>query len=64
MHRARVPWSAARRQWVRQNGGSIDAVNLLYGDGYDPGPEVDHGGAAQRERRLIEALAAPGARRE
>ena len=61
---ARIEWQRARRQWVRQSGGSIDAVNALYGDGYDPGPDEDPRRAAEHERRTVVALAAPRARRE
>ena len=63
VHCARREWSKARREWVRHSSG-IDAVNRLYGPGYDPDPqEPDPRRAAEIERSIIEAVAAPAARR-
>lgn len=59
---ARREWSCAPRQWVREHGGTMDAVNLLYPPDLDAG-EVDPR-FAERERRVLLAVAAPRARRE
>lgn len=62
LHCARREWSRARRQWVRESGGSIDAVNLLCPPDLDAG-EVDPR-FAERERTVLLAVAAPRVRRE
>ncbi len=65
VYRARIDWSRARIGWAQRRR-SLDAVNALFDPdlGYDPGPwEEDPRRAAQREHRLIAALAAPAARR-
>ena len=66
VYRARIDWSRERIGWAQQRR-SLDAVNALFDPdlGYDPGPwEEDPRRAAQRDRRLIEALAPPAVRRD
>lgn len=38
--RARSAWERARREWGR-GAPSLDALNGLYGPGFNPGPEPD-----------------------
>ncbi len=37
---ARSDWDQARREWVRA-APSLTVANMIYGPGYDPGPEPD-----------------------
>ncbi len=59
-HRARRAWSRARRDWVRYSGG-IDAVNAMYGEGFDA--QEPDSRFAERERSIMLAVAVPAARR-
>ncbi|GEM_PF-5994531 len=53
--RGRTLWAQARREWARR-AGSLEALNALYGPGFDPGAVPDPRRWAVDDRRLTAAL--------
>jgi len=48
--RAMADWDRARQEWVR-SAPTLDAANLIYGPGFNPGPEPDPRARGNRHTR-------------